>query len=105
MTRVTVRWNPDALAELAQLWNTSQERARISAAANAIDQLLRVDPTQKGLPHALAMLDEADIELLLERTDYLPVDLRWLRSGPLEVLFTPKEEDRMVIVHHVRLSG
>lgn len=105
MTHVTVRWNPDAVRELADLWNASPNRAAISGAANEIDQLLRFQPAQKGMPHALATLSEAEIDLLLERTDYLPEDLRWMRLGPSEVLFTPREEDRMVIVHHVRLSG
>ena len=97
MCHVTVRWHVKAVDELAELWLTGG-RDSIEKAANEIDSLLAVEPSQKGRPFALAMLDAPMTELLIERVNALPEDLRWIRLGPVEVLFWPRELDGMAIV-------
>ena len=102
MRRATVRWHPVCEEELATLWLSSPDAGAIERAANEIDQLLSVSPASKGKPFALSMLDDASTELILERVSELPEDLRWMRFGPLEVFFHPREDDCMAIVLHVR---
>ena len=40
----TVVWMPDALDDLADIWNNATDRAAVSAASNTIDARLRRDP-------------------------------------------------------------
>ncbi len=40
----TVTWAPDALEELADLWNNAADRRAVSKAADVIDAWLRRDP-------------------------------------------------------------
>lgn len=44
----TVVWTEAAERELSAIWLSSTNRAFISAAANKIDETLRVDPDQQG---------------------------------------------------------
>jgi hypothetical protein len=44
----TVIWKQRALDELAEIWLASDDRERISSAANQIDRWLRNDPESKG---------------------------------------------------------
>lgn len=102
MSRVTVRWYEAAEKELAELWLSAAHRDDIKRAAFEIDSLLAVNPSTKGQPFALSTLDEASVQLLIERAAVLPEDLRWFCCGPLEAFFTAHEEDGMAIVLHVR---
>lgn len=102
MRRVTVRWYEAAEKELAELWLAAERRDEIKRATYEIDTLLAVDPATKGQRFALATLDEASVQSLIERATALPEDLRWFRCGPLDVFFTAHEEDCMAIVLHVR---
>jgi hypothetical protein len=103
MRQVTVCWDEDADSELADLWLAADDRRTVEQAANEIEQLLRVNPSAKGRPFALATLDEDSARVIAERTLALPEDLRWMRCGPLEVFFEPRELDCQVRVYHVRL--
>jgi hypothetical protein len=42
MTRYTVSWRPEVLADLADLWSAATDRPAITAAADQIDELWRV---------------------------------------------------------------
>ncbi len=46
----TVRWEKEVLDELARLWPNadSAQRQAITSATHAIDQVLRVNPSNKG---------------------------------------------------------
>ena len=44
----TVLWVPAAEAELAELWSTARDRARLATAANEIDLQLRLTPEEQG---------------------------------------------------------
>jgi hypothetical protein len=48
--RYTVVWTPFALAQLADLWLRAADRTAVTAAQYQIDQALRVDPDQQGVP-------------------------------------------------------
>lgn len=82
MTRYTVTWLQVALDELAQLWVTTDDRQAMTDAANRIDALLGTNPAAHGqeLSEGLLSLD----------------------VSPLRVLFTIREEDRLVEVSSVR---
>ena len=82
MTRYTVVWVQSAQAELADLWLSAPDRNATTAAAHAIDQELAVDASAAG-----AELREG---------------LRALFAPPLRVLFTVREDDRIVEVLRVR---
>jgi plasmid stabilization system protein ParE len=84
MTRYTVVWSLRAQNRLAQLWTDASDKKAVSAAANAIDALLAVDPQTKGTP--------------------LNENLRALAIPPLHVLFTVYELDRIVRVASVRIE-
>lgn len=102
MRPVTVCWDEDAERDLAGLWMSADDQRSIEQAANEIEQLLRVGPSSKGRPFALATLDEDSARLIAERATALPEDLRWMRCGPLEVFFHPREADGQVNIYHVR---
>jgi hypothetical protein len=74
----TVIWKPSAEQELALIWINASNRRAITAAANRIDTLLRVDPLTQGE----------------SRTG----GTRVLFQPPLAVLIEVKEEDRLVAV-------
>jgi plasmid stabilization system protein ParE len=44
----TVEWSPSALSDLADIWNNAADQAAVTAAANAIDDLLGRDPVHQG---------------------------------------------------------
>lgn len=46
--KYTLIWKPTAEAELASLWTSAEDRQAITAAADAIDVLLRTDPNIRG---------------------------------------------------------
>jgi len=46
----TVDWRPNALAGLAAVWTTANDRAAVNAAADAIDRLLAANPLAHGIP-------------------------------------------------------
>ena len=46
----TVDWEPVALAMLAAIWSASQNRGAVTAAADAIDRQLAIDPFVHGVP-------------------------------------------------------
>jgi hypothetical protein len=105
MRRVTVRWHARAEDDLARLWLDSPDPAQLERAANEIDALLSVNPASKGRGGALARLDEETSRLLLERSIVLPEDLRWVRCGPLELYFLPREDDCLALVYLVQLRS
>jgi hypothetical protein len=74
----TVTYKPSADDELADLWLKGPDRASITAAANAIDGLLRVDPHLQGESRADGT--------------------RVLFQPPLGVRFEVSEQDRIVEV-------
>jgi hypothetical protein len=78
--RFTVTWIPSGQDELAALWVEADpgDRARITAAANAIDARLQVDPQSAG--------------------ESRPDGRRILYELPLAVIFEVKELDRIVTV-------
>lgn len=84
MTRYTVDWTDQALAQLAHLWNESFARTLISIASNAIDKALSVDAHVKGRP-----LSGISLQLVIY---------------PLAVLFRVSEHDRLATVFKVKLD-
>jgi hypothetical protein len=46
--KYTVVWKPAAENELAAIWNTASDRAAVTAAADAIEKSLRIDPVLRG---------------------------------------------------------
>lgn len=78
MTHYTVVWVESALDELAELWLRSDNRNEVTAAADLIDNELRDDAQLKGI----------------EQRE----DLRALFAPPLRILFTVRENDRIVEV-------
>jgi hypothetical protein len=74
--RFTVTCKPSAEQELAQLWLNGRDRPAITAAANAIDALLRVDPQVEG--------------------ESRPDGTRVLFMPPLGVRFEVHDQDRLV---------
>jgi plasmid stabilization system protein ParE len=85
MSRFTVIWTDGALNELTQIWldaGPGPGREAVTAASNAVDEYLAVDPQTRGRP-----TEEG---------------LRELDIPPLSVLFTVSEEDRTARVVIVR---
>jgi hypothetical protein len=76
---------------------------RLEAASNEIDELLRFRSASKGRAVPVAELDDAAISALKDRIGDVPTSIRFLRCGPLEVLFTSPELDRQAKVGLVRL--
>jgi plasmid stabilization system protein ParE len=85
MTRYTVIWHDSALAKLAKLWNESLDRRGISAAADRIDALLRVDAGSRGAAESAGT--------------------RKLVIHPLAVLFRFREDDRIVEVINIKIDA
>jgi hypothetical protein len=46
--RYTVEWLPSTLQDLAELWNNASDRSALTAAANAIDDILCREPLTAG---------------------------------------------------------
>jgi plasmid stabilization system protein ParE len=82
MTRYTVTWLQSALDELARLWTEALDRQAVADAADRIDVLLGTNPLMQG--------------------QELSEGLRSLDLPPLHVLFTVREDDRLVEVSSVR---
>ena len=82
MTRYTVVWEQGSQSELADLWLNAPDRNAVTAAACAIDQELAVDAATKGVE--------------------LSEGLRAFFAPPVRVLFTVREDDRIVEVLRVR---
>ncbi len=82
MIRYTVTWLKDAENQLAQIWVDATDKQAVTDAANAIDVLLSTDAHDKG--------KEAS------------EGLRGLHVPPLRVLFSVREQDRLVEVASVR---
>lgn len=91
--RVTVCWSDHALNDLADIYLAADDRNEISAAVNEVDELLKVDPSQKGLELPISILENDTLDRLAERFDDLPSSLRVMHLGPLEVVFTAHELD------------
>ncbi len=81
MIRCTVVWVESAQNELAELWLAGPDREAVTAATHAIDQELAVDPQIRGVE--------------------LSEGMRAFFSPPLRVLYTVREEDRIVEVLRV----
>lgn len=103
MTWVTVCWNSKAVEDLAEFWMRGAQSDRLEAASNEIDELLRFRSASKGRAVPVAELDDATISALKDRIGDVPTSIRFLRCGPLEVLFTSPELDRQAKVGLVRL--
>ena len=80
--KYTVLWKPSVKQRLAEIWINAQDRNAVSAAANAIDSLLKVNPSVQGE----------------SRSD----GSRILILPPLAVVFEANEDDRLVYVLSVR---
>jgi hypothetical protein len=77
----TVVWLPDAVDRLAELWIQATDRQAVRAAADRIDQRLRVDPEHEGI-HLRG---------------------KWyLAERPLAVQYVVRPDDRLVHVVQVR---
>jgi hypothetical protein len=76
----------------------------MAAAANEIDQLLRVGAERKGRQLYAGSLDSQSLEALKERMGDIPEIVRWMRVGPLEVFFSVFEPDRQACIWRVRPS-
>jgi plasmid stabilization system protein ParE len=81
--RFTVVYLPSAESDLAGVWMHAPNAKAVSAAANAIDQLLATDAHLRGSPHS------GPTRILLEK--------------PLGVLFDVSEPDRLAKVWAVWL--
>lgn len=77
----TVVWQPSAERRLTELWNNGPDRAAITVAANAIDQMLASNPLSVG-----------------EARDG---NRRIVVVPPLAVYYTVSEPDRLVSVFDV----
>lgn len=99
MPRVTVRWHTAAEDELARIWMNSSDASQIERAANEIDALLSLNPSSKG--RSAGDMDAASLQALSDRSLAIPDDLRWLRCGPLEVIYYASEPDCMAVVLRV----
>jgi hypothetical protein len=82
MIRYTVVWVESAQNELAELWLQAPDRNTVAAATYAIDRGLAEDASGKGIE--------------------LSEGLRAFFSPPLRVLFSVREDDRVVEVLCVR---
>jgi plasmid stabilization system protein ParE len=74
----TVIWRPSAEQKLATIWTDGDDRQSIADAADAIDALLRTQPTHVG-----------------ESRD---ANTRILTVSPLSVYYDVNENDRLVAV-------
>jgi hypothetical protein len=74
----------------------------IERAVNEVDELLRVNPSGKGMLTDLLDLPAELSDLLLHRLPNWSMDLRCVHCGPVEVFFTAAEDDRQAHVWHVR---
>ncbi len=80
--KYTVTWKPSVKGRLADIWMTAPDRSAVTAAANSIDRLLRVDPLGRGESRS----DTARILIVL----------------PLAVVYEVDQDDRLVQVLSVR---
>ena len=78
--KFTVTWDPQAEAELMQLWLSGKDRQAITDAANTIDRLLAYDPDQQG------------VDFYGDRLLVVP---------PLSVTYTVSHADRRVVIRQV----
>lgn len=78
--RFTVIWSQFAQDQLALLWLSTADRTAVTTAQHQVDQLLRVDPDQQGVPF---------------------FGSRLLLVSPLHVLFTINWMDMQVEVYDV----
>jgi len=76
--RFTVIWRSSAEQKLATIWNDADDRQTITDAANAIDALLRTEPTEVG---------ESRV-----------ANIRILTVAPLSVYYDVHDNDRLVAV-------
>jgi plasmid stabilization system protein ParE len=74
----TVIWRPSAERKLAEIWTDADDRQAIAHAADAIDALLRTEPTEVG---------ESRV-----------TNTRILTVSPLSVYYDVHEDDRLVAV-------
>ncbi len=102
MSRVTVRWHPQAEKKLADIWLGSDDRDAVAKSADSIERELRSNPSLKGFPYALAHLRPNELVDLYRRSGSLPENLRRLSRGIIEVFFVAREEDGMAIVYLIR---
>ncbi len=82
MSRYTVVWLQSVQDELAELWLSAGDRNAITAAADLIEHKLRDEPSAQGVE--------------------LKEDLRALFAPPLRILFSVREDDRLVEVLRVK---
>jgi hypothetical protein len=82
MNRYTVVWQPEAEADLVELWLEAGDRKEVTTAVRAIDTVLSIDADAKGT-------------LIAE-------GLSALNEPPLRVLFTVRVADRVVEIELVR---
>lgn len=80
--RYTVIWLKDAETELALLWNSAADHKELSNASYEIDRLLAIDAERRG--------------------ESLREGMRALEIAPLRVVYSVREEDRIVEVAFVR---
>jgi hypothetical protein len=80
--KYTVTWLKGAQDHLAAIWVDAPDKQAVTDAANTIDAELAVNPERKGTAVAEG--------------------LRGLYIPPIHVLFTVKEQDRLVEVVSVR---
>lgn len=83
--KYTVVWKRFAEAQLAAIWNNSDDRSAVTAAANAIDQTLKVDPILRG------------------ETEFRTI--RTLIERPLLVRYVVIDDDRIVRILTVQLMS
>jgi hypothetical protein len=83
--RYTVVWKRFAVAQLAAIWNESDDRSAVTVAANAIDQTLKFDPVLRG------ETDSPSTRVLIQR--------------PLLVRYLVIEDDRIVRILTVQLMS
>lgn len=81
MTRYTVVWVQSAEKELTEIWLNALDRKAVSTASDAIDQILAIDATDRGVELSEGLLA--------------------LFSPPLKVIFSTREQDRLVEVLRV----
>lgn len=81
MTRYTVVWVQSAEDELMEIWLAAADKQQVSSAADALDQTLALDAAKKGIEIAEGL-----------RAAFL---------SPLKLLFTVRDEDRIVEVLRV----
>ena len=105
MKHFHVWWHIAAEEELASLWIESRFRSRLSEAVSTIEHALQVEPQSKGTPHALARLDDSEINLLMSRINQLPEDLQSLSEGPISVLYFVIDSEKLVVIVRLRKSS